>query len=145
MLWGTQPLLWIFYARRGPLAKTTPAALTPFWIYLGALVGGVIALSLLSRAWALGGALPFLQEFGPTFAIVMLPLGILQGFGIFCLASRRYPECFTFGGCSVAYALMLALFGHRPEIMLPYMFGMALVSVMLVLFVGVVRWGRKQP
>jgi hypothetical protein len=29
--------------------------------------------------------------------------------------------------------------------MLAYMFGAALVALMIVLFVGVVRWGRKQP
>jgi hypothetical protein len=27
----------------------------------------------------------------------------------------------------------------------PYMFGGGLVSLMVVLFVGIVRWGRKQP
>jgi hypothetical protein len=145
LLWGTQPLLWLLYAQRSPLAKTTPAALRPLWIYLAVLIGGAIVLSVLSREWTLGKALPFLLPFGPTFAVVMVPLGVLQAFGIFSLASRRYPECFTLGGCGVVYALVLAFFGHRPEIMLPYMFGLALVAVMTVLFVGVVRWGRRQP
>jgi len=30
-------------------------------------------------------------------------------------------------------------------LMLSYMFGGGLVLLMLVLFIGVVRWGRKQP
>jgi len=75
----------------------------------------------------------------------MIPLGLLQGIGMFSLASRRYPECFVFGVCSIGYAVVLYLAGRNPQIMPAYMFGGSLVSLMAVLFVGVVRWGRKQP
>jgi hypothetical protein len=75
----------------------------------------------------------------------MVPLGLLQALGVFSLASRRYHECFVLGGCGVAYTLVLLFFGRRPELMPPYMFGGGLVSLMVVLFVGIVRWGRKQP
>ena len=41
----------------------------------------------------------------------MVPLGLLQALGIFALASRRYPECFVLGACSIGYALILFFFG----------------------------------
>jgi hypothetical protein len=83
--------------------------------------------------------------FGPTFAAVMLPLGLLQGLGLFSLASRRYPECFVIGGCGILYAVVVGTLGNRPQTILAYMFGASMVALMIVLFVGVVRWGRRQP
>jgi hypothetical protein len=81
----------------------------------------------------------------PSLAATMIPLGLLQALGVFSLASRRYPECFVLGGCSVGYTLLLYLAGRQPQLMPAYMFGAGLVCLMAVLFVGVVRWGRKQP
>jgi hypothetical protein len=145
LLWGTQPLLWFLYAERSRIAATTAGSLRFFWIYLAVLIGGALVLGC--GLHAAGDRLfPDVREnFGPTFAAVMVPIGLLQALGIFGLASRRYPECFTLGGCGVVYGLVLAWFGRRPEVMLPYMFGGALISLMIVLLVGVVRWGRRQP
>ncbi len=148
LLWGTQPLLWILFAQRAVLKKTTAASLTFFWIYLGALIAGALVLDIFTQprmVEAVGWPFPSLGPYGPTFAVIMIPLGLLQGVGIFSLASRRYPECFVLGGCSLVYSIVLLLFGRRPDLMLPYMFGGGIVSLMMVLFVGVVRWGRKQP
>jgi len=146
LLWGTQPLLWILYAARSKLDKTTVGSLTFFWIYLGALLGGVFALGALTHFGALNGVLgPIAGGIGPTLAAVMIPLGLLQGLGIFALASRRYPECHVIGGCGILYAIVLEFVGGHPQTMLPYMFASSVVALMIVLFVGVVRWGRKQP
>jgi hypothetical protein len=145
LLWGTQPLLWVLYADRVGLKKTTSASLRAFWIYLAVLVVGAFAFGLLTHPWPGTPFQNIIEKFGPTFAVLMLPLGLLQGLGIFALASRRIPECYTLGVCGVVYALLLAIFGTRPDIMLPLMFGLSLVSIMIVLFVGVTRWGRKQP
>jgi hypothetical protein len=146
ILWGTQPLLWILYAQRAKLDKTTVASMHFFWIYLAALVLGALALGLFAHKGApLDQLIPQSGSIGPTFAAVMIPLGLLQGIGIFSLASRRYPECFLIGGCGIVYALIIEIVGNRPQTMLPYMFGSSVVALMIVLFVGVVRWGRKQP
>jgi hypothetical protein len=158
LLWGTQPLLWILFAQRSRLDRTMPASLTFFWIYLAALLLSAVLLSLLagplSRLFC-GNTLARLAQPVPTFeltahfipslAAAMIPLGVLQALGIFSLASRRHPECFTLGGCGVGYTLLLYLAGRQPELMPVYMFGGGLVCLMVVLFVGVVRWGRKQP
>jgi len=71
-------------------------------------------------------------------------MGLLQGIGIFALASRRYPECFALGGSSLGYILLL-YFQGRPELILSCIFVGGLVSLMFVLFIGIVRWGRLQP
>jgi hypothetical protein len=149
LLWGTQPFLFLLYAERSRLTKTTAASLRFFWMYLAALIAGVILLILLA---------PFLswlfcdtdkdyhdtRSFVPGFALTMLPLGLLQGLGVFALASRRHPECFILGGSSVAYLFLLWFLG-QPQLMLAFMLGGAIMSLMVVLFIGVVRWGRRQP
>jgi hypothetical protein len=148
LLWGTQPLLWILFAQRSQLAKTSATSLTFFWIHLGSLVLGAILLGLLAQPLShlfCGANFQLTALFVPTLAAVMVPLGLLQALGIFALASRRYPECFVLGACSVGYTLLLYIAGRQPQIMPAYMFGGALVSLTVVLFVGVVRWGRKQP
>jgi hypothetical protein len=146
LLWGTQPLLWLLYADRSKLNKTTFASLRFFWLYLAALVLGVLALGFLAhRGGPLETLLPSVGFIGPTFAAAMLPLGLIQGLGIFALASRRYVECFLIGGCGIAYALILVFLGDRPQNMLPYMFGASMVLLMLILFVGIVRYARKTP
>jgi hypothetical protein len=147
LLWGTQPLLLLLLVRRAGVARTTPALRNLFWIYLGVLIVAALLLSAL--------AAPLTALFGgsedadtirliPAFAWLMMPLGLLQGVGIFALASRRYPECFTLGGASVGYVALLYAVG-RPQLMLSYAFGGAWAALLLVLMVGVVRWGRRQP
>jgi len=148
LLWGTQPLLWILFAHRSPLNRTTTASLTFFWVYLGSLVAGAFLLGLLTRPLCYlfcGSNYQATALFVPSFAAVMVVLGLLQGVGIFALASRRYPECFLFSACSVGYTVLLYLAGRQAQSMIAYMFGAGVVSLMIVLFVGVVRWGRKQP
>jgi len=158
LLWGTQPLLWIVFAERSRLTRTTTASLHFFWVYLAALFLGVAFLFLAAlpisslfcgdvaiAARRVGPADILTAHFVPSLAATMLPLGLLQGFGVFSLASRRYPECFVLGASSVGYTLILFFFGRQPELMPAYMFGAGLVSLMMLLFVGVVRWGRRQP
>jgi hypothetical protein len=147
LLWGTQPLLLILLARRAPLERTPAGVRQLFWFYVGVFVAGAALLHALAP-WL--GRLCGRDEAAATtlfisgFALAMLPMGLLQGLGIFALASRRYPECFVLGGSALAYALVLGAVG-RPQLMVSYVFGGGSVALFLVLFVGVVRWGRRQP
>ncbi|MCE0498261.1 MAG: hypothetical protein LV481_09990 [Methylacidiphilales bacterium] len=147
LLWGTQPLLFLLYAERSRLKKTTVASLRFFWIYLGALIAGAILLILLAPflSWFFGRTGDDLHgSFLPGFALTMLPLGVLQGLGVFALASRRHPECFVLCGSSIVYLLLLWFLG-QPTLMLAFMLGGGIIAVMLVLSVGIVRWGRRHP
>lgn len=147
LLWGTQPLLFMLLARRSRQGHTTRDVRRLFWIYLAALAAGALLLSFLASPLArlFGGANPEMTVyFIWRFALAMVPLGLLQGIGIFVLASRRYPECFTLGIGSVAYTFFLAWVG-KPQVIQSYMLGGATVVLLLVLFIGIVRWGRKQP
>jgi len=147
LLWGTQPLLFLLYAERSRLKKTTVASLRFFWIYLAALFAGAILLILFAPFlnWLFGRTGDNRHgSFLPGFALTMLPLGLLQGLGVFALASRRHPECFVLGGSSVAYLLLLWFFG-QPMYLLAFMMGGGIMALMLVLFIGVVRWGRSHP
>jgi hypothetical protein len=147
LLWGTQPILLVLLARRARENNTGRELRRLCWLYLAVLIAGALLLPLLSLPLArlFGGPDEELTAyFIPRFALAMVPLGMLQGLGIFVLASRRYPECFTLGAGSLAYTLLLVLVG-KPQLMQSYMLGGGTVVLLLVLFIGVVRWGRKQP
>jgi hypothetical protein len=137
-------LLVVFWTKRTVLNRTTLASLRWFWIYLGALGIGVLLLVFaapLADAIFTGHPAAFL----PGFAGAVLMLGLVQGAAIFALASRRWAECFVLGACGIAYTLFLFYAGHQPQLMTTYMFGGALISLMLVLGVGVVRYARSHP
>jgi hypothetical protein len=140
----TLPLLIFFGARRAALSHTTRASLRWFWIYLGALFAGVLALIFvapLANAIFSGNPAAFL----PSFAAPVFMIGLLQGMAVFALASQRWIECLVLGASGIAYTLFLFFAGHQPQLMTTYMFGGALISLMLVLFVGVVRYARSHP
>ena len=83
--------------------------------------------------------------FLPGFAGAVFMLGLLQGAGVFALASRRWAECFVLGACSIAYTIFLFYGGYQPALLTSCMFGGSLISLMLVLFVGVIRYARSHP
>jgi O-antigen/teichoic acid export membrane protein len=148
LVWGLQPLLLVFFVQRASLTRTTAASFTYFWIYVGALVPGSFLLALLSQPLSrlfCGHDFQGTAAFVPSFALVMVPVGLLQALGVFALASRRFHECFLIGGCGFAYFILLDLVGRQPELMIAYIFGGASSAILIVLFVGIVRWGRKQP
>ncbi len=148
LLWGTMPLLLLVYVERTHLTRTTFRSMRFFWVYLATLIVSAILLGTFSGFFSYlfcGRHFEETAHFLPAFCLAMVPLGILQGVGIFALASHRYPECFTFAGASLFYSIPLFLEGRQPEIMLLYMFVGATVALMIIMFVGVVRWGRKQP
>jgi hypothetical protein len=147
LLWGTQPLLLLLAAERVRHVYTTAPVRNLFWIYIVILVAGAVSVSALAQPLSLlfgGGDAEATAHFIPPFALALMPAGLLQGVGVFALASRRHPECFVLGGSGLAYTLFIFLFG-RPLLMLACVFGGGLVALMLLLFVGVVRWGRRQP
>jgi hypothetical protein len=136
--------LTVFGLRRAALPRTTRASLRLFWVFLGMLVAGVVLLvaaAPLANSIFTGNPAQFL----PGFAAAVLMLGLLQGAGVFALASRRWVECFVFGACGIAYTFFLFFAGHQPQLMTTCMFGGALISLMLVLGVGVIRYARSHP
>ncbi|MEI9999508.1 MAG: hypothetical protein WDO13_10250 [Verrucomicrobiota bacterium] len=148
LLWGTQPLLWMFYARRSPLERTTWESLRFLGIHLTYLLVGALMLGMLARPLSrlfCGADYAETAALVPSFATVMVLIGVLQAVAAFCLASRRYAECFLLAACSIAYAVVLYVGGRQPHLMIAYMFGGALISLMIVLFLAIVRWGRRQP
>jgi hypothetical protein len=147
LIWGLQPMLLILLARRAQVEQTGRGLRGLFWLYLGLLILGAILLPIFGEPLARlfgGGNEQFTVHFLPRFALAMVPLGFVQGLGFFALASRRYPECFTLGAGGIAYTIFLSLFG-KPQLLLSYMFGGGMVVALLVLSVGVARWGRRQP
>jgi hypothetical protein len=147
VLWGAAPLLLVLYVDRIALDRTSRKSLRFFWLYLIAIFGGDLMLGLFAPflSWIFTGNAGGAARFTAGFVGAVPLLGLLQGLGIFALASRRHSECFVLGGCSVAYTIFLFFGGHDPQLMTACMFGGALISLTAVLFVGVVRYARNHP
>ncbi len=144
VLFAPLPLLFLFRTHRGGLPNTTRASLRWFWIYLGALVGGVVLLVVAAPlANVIFGGNP--ATFLPTFAAPVVLLGVLQGIAFYAIAARRWSECFVLGGLSLAYTGFLFYGGSQPVLMTTCMFGGALISLTVILLFGVVRYARTHP
>jgi hypothetical protein len=161
ILWGLLPMLALHYAQRSGLKRTTYASLRWFWIYLGALLFGMLCLVYSGNFADYLFNPPFqgvtfhtrppVHSYGqigvllPQLSVAFFLLGLLQGIAIFTLASRRYVECFVLAACSLAYTAFVFHAGHQAQLLPGVMAGGALISLMLVLFVGVVRYARTHP
>jgi hypothetical protein len=138
------PLLFLFRTHRGGFPNTTRASLRWFWIYLGALVSGVVLLVVAAPlANVIFGGNP--GAFLPTFAAPVVLLGLLQGITFYTVAARRWSECFVLGGLSLAYTVFLFYGGSQPVLMTTCMFGGALISLTVILLFGAVRYARTHP
>jgi len=153
ILWAFLPLLGLLYLQRAPLDRTTYASLRWFWIYLGALVLGVLVLvfgapvihALFHPLYPDPEKIDRTSLLLPGFAGAFFILGLVQAVAVFALASRRYPECFLLAACSVVYTAFLFNAGRHAQVMLAVMAGAALMSLALVLLIGVVRYARSHP
>jgi hypothetical protein len=141
------PLLVTMARRRYALGRTTWASLREFWIYLGLLLGGCVLLEMLRGPLNdfFGDGTNDLGRLISGIVVTLLPMGVLQGLVVFCLASRRVPECLTFGGAALIYAGMVFAAGRRPELMISYMFIGSLLTLSAVFVVAVVRYARNHP
>jgi hypothetical protein len=79
------------------------------------------------------------------FATVMAPIGFLQAIGYFYLATRRFLECYCFGGLGLLYATILVLYGRQVDMLLSLMFGGAMLSLLALGALSLTRWSRTQP
>jgi hypothetical protein len=144
LLLALAPLLFLFHARRSAQFKTTRQSLHYFWIYLVALIAG---LALLAVAAPLVNVIfsGYPSLFMPGFIGAGFALGLLQAVAIFALASSRHIECFVLAACSVVYTGVIFGACHLMQLLPTCMFAGALLSLMIVLFTGVVRYARTHP
>jgi len=148
IVWASLPVLIVYFTRRSghDPAHQSPAHL--LWAYLAMVGMGAVFLVLLKVPLLfllLGTHDPGLADMTTQFALTMVPIGILQALGYHYLAARRVPECLVFGGCGLAYLLALAVFGRTPSLMLGWMGGAAVASILLLGLLVLVRRNAPSP
>jgi O-antigen/teichoic acid export membrane protein len=147
VVWTSLPILTVYFTRRSGhhAALASPSALLGIYLVMigaGALVIFLIRVPLLQLF--LGAHDANLSAMTARFALVMIPIGILQAMGSHYLATRRQPECLAFAACAVVYLVTLSLIGRTPELMLNAMAIGATVSVLLLAFVSLAcGWNRR--
>jgi hypothetical protein len=149
------PALLVLLRQRTSLDRTTIKSLRWFWIYLGLLFMGTVALVFAAPLIAFLFHAPTdlppgplhepIATIVPGFAAAFFFIGLLHAVGIFALASRRHVECFLLGICSLGYTGFLFHASRRAELLTACMVGGALTTLALVLLVGVVRYARSHP
>lgn len=152
VFWGSQPLLVVYFTQRSGREHSTRGSIGLWLIYVAVVVVGVIMLVLLkeplcrlllgpNKIHELQPMLAILKQ----FTLVVLPVGILQGLGFYYLAAERIFESYLFGILGLAYCTVLIVFGRTVELMLSLMFGGAVASLLVLLLVAIIRWGRSKP
>jgi hypothetical protein len=143
IVWASLPVLIVYFTRRSghDPAHKSPSHL--LWVYLGLIVAGALFLILLKvplLMLLLGTHDPGLADMTTQFALTMVPIGVLQALGYHYLAARRILECLAFGACGLAYLILLAIFGQTPSLMLTWMGGAAIASIVLL---GILALARR--
>ncbi len=136
------------YLRRAPLKHTTSASVTPYWFYMLFAIA-IPPLIIYARNYI---AVFFTPAPDPQmavylyyFATAFVPVSFLNALLVFCVASKRYPECALAAASAILYFMLQIGFGRQPENMCSYLFGASLCALLLTAFLGVVRWSRTQP
>lgn len=153
ILWGAYPVLVVYLTHRAAQNHRTRQGDRLLLIYALLVAVGVLGVSLLAGPLSLVLAgrdsadyyVMAQTELTSTFARVMIPIAILQGIGIYFLATRKLIPAYTFGGLALVYGLVLFLWGQSPVFMLSLMFGAGLAAVLILLLQAIVLWSRAQP
>jgi len=146
VVWASLPVLTVYFTRRSGHHCTFSSPTPLLGIYLamiGASALGIFLLRIPLLQLLLGVHDAELASLTTRFALVMVPIGILQAMGCHYLAARRLPECHLFGGCGLIYAVTLFLFGQTPSLMLNRMGGVATASVVILGLVSVMRRSKN--
>ncbi len=153
ILWGAYPVLVVYLTHRAAQDQRTRQGDRLLLIYAILTAVGVLGVSLLAGPLSVvlagrDSADYFVQaqtELTTTFARAMIPIAILQGIGIYFLATRKLLPAYTFGGLALVYGVVLFLWGQSPVMMLALMFGAGFAAVLILLLQAIVLWSRAQP
>lgn len=153
ILWGAYPVLVVYLTHRSAQDARTPQADRLLLIYALLSAVGVLGVSMLAGPLSLllagqdGSAFYVAMQTDLTaaFARAMVPVAVLQGLGIYFLATRQLIPAYTFGGLAVVYALILLGLGTTPVLMLSLIFGAGGGALLILLLQAVIRWSRAQP
>ena len=146
IVWASLPVLTVYFTRRSGHHRALSPPTLLLVVYLAMIGVGALVIFLLRvplLQLLLGVHDVELAGLTARFALVMIPLGILQAMGCHYLAARRLPECHAFGACGLACVVALFLFGQTPMLMLNWMGGVATASVLFLGFVSVMRRSKN--
>jgi len=135
IVWASLPVITVYFTRLSGHNPKLPSPAPLLGIYLALILAGAAGLILVRAPMLklfLGVHDDDLSAMTAQFALAMIPIGILQAMGCHFLALRRLPECLVFGACGLGYLIALTLFGRTPTLMLNWMTGAAIASVVLV-------------
>jgi O-antigen/teichoic acid export membrane protein len=104
-------------------------------MHSGILATGAVVITLLAPFLVqllLGKSDPAVQRLVAQFALVMVPIGLLQAVATSALAARRETPVLVFGLAGLGYWAWLMVHGHSPDALLAAMRTGALVSLGVV-------------
>jgi O-antigen/teichoic acid export membrane protein len=148
IVWGSIPILTVFFTQRSECTRTNGGSLSLLFLYGAALLVGAYLVCLLDvplTKLLLRRAEPAVVKIVDHFAVTMVPIGILQAMGLFYLATSRIKECLCYGGCAVVYAITLTVVGRQSDLLIFLMQGGSVCSLLLLGMVSLVAWGRRIP
>jgi len=129
------PILTVFYTARSGQDRSDKATLLQLAVYTGLVIAGACAVMLgkgLLCRLLLGRADAEVLFLMDRFALVMIPVGILQAVAFYVLAARRFGAALLYGGCGLLYGAVLTVWGHDAQALLRLIGAGAAVTVLLL-------------
>jgi O-antigen/teichoic acid export membrane protein len=139
------PILTVFFTARSGQERSDKATLLQLAAFTALLLAGagavmlgkgILCRLLLSRTDA--AVLSLMNR----FALVMVPVGVLQAFTFYALAARRFRAALVYGGCGLVYGAALTWWGRDAQTLLLLIGAGATATAALV--VAAILWDRAR-
>ena len=140
IVWVGLPVLTVYFTRRSGRHPNHRSPVILIWVYLGLIIIGSLFLIMFRiqlLSLLLGVHDSELATMASQFALVMIPIGILQALGFHFLAARQILACLLFGTLGILYLIALTWWGTTPSLILETM---GITAALATLLLGFLSW-----
>jgi len=139
------PILTVFFTARSGQERSDKATLLQLAAFAGLVIAGAAAVVLGKEILCrllLSRADPAVLSLMNRFALVMVPVGLLQALAFYVLAARRFAAALVYGACGLLYGAVLTWWGRDAQALLLLIGVGATLAVLLV--GGAILWDRMR-
>jgi O-antigen/teichoic acid export membrane protein len=133
------PFLTVFFTARSGQDRSDKNTVAQLAAYTAFLVIGATVVAIGREHWCrllLGKPEPIAINLMTKFAIVMIPVGLLQAVSSYLLAARKFAPCLAYGICALIYGAALTHFGRDARQLLTIIGTGATATLITVVTVG---------
>ena len=135
VIWLPMPILTVFFTARSGQERSDKATLLQLVAFAGLLIVGAGAVMLGKEILCrllLNRTDTTVLALMNRFAVVMIPVGLLQALAFYVLAGRRFTSALVYGTCGLLYGAALTWWGRDAQTLLTLILSGATATFVLV-------------